>query len=402
MTSCFIVCRAESGNGFSASCRLAPFVLQPAVGCMNTDTGVGMTERLVSTALERDAAERLAMVLGEVAWPVAQAVSLFEVDEGRGLWRVEALYEGDVPEGAALREALALAEVPADVLRREPLPEKDWVREGLKHLTAVRAGRFVVHGAHERDRVRPGEIGLEVDAGMAFGTGHHGTTQGCLMALDVLARQGVRPRRVLDVGTGTGVLAMAAARLWRVPVLATDIDAVAVAQARRNVRHNGVAPLVRVVKADGVRHPLVWRVAAPGSLRHAWPGMRKGAVSPRRGPAALRAVHLARRLSALSRGRVRELPVFADEGAGSEPLSDKGMDGRQGWDVVLANILLNPLKRMAPGIVAATAKGGHVILSGLMHDQAASALAVYRAHGLVPVRRLEVGEWSTLIMRRPG
>ncbi len=361
-----------------------------------------MTERLVSAALEKEAAERLAMMLGEVVWPAADAVSLFEVDEKQGLWQVEALYADALPPAAMLKQALAVAALPADALRREPLPDKDWVQEGLKHLSAVRARRFVVHGAHERDRVRPGEIGLEVDAGLAFGTGHHGTTRGCLLALDGLARQGVRPRRVLDVGTGTGVLAMAAARLWRVPVLGTDIDPVAVAQARRNVWRNGVVPLVHVVEADGVRHPLVWRGAAPGRLRHAWPGVRRDGPMRRRGPAALRAVRLARRLSALSRGMARDLPVLADESDGRKATGRFDRSGAQGWDVVLANILLNPLKRMAPEIVAATARGGHVILSGLMDDQAAAALAVYRAWGLVPVRRIRLEGWSTLVMRRPN
>lgn len=361
-----------------------------------------MTTRLVSVALEKDMAERLAMVLSEVAWPPAEAVSLFEVDEGQGLWQVEGLYEDEIPSPSALDAVLTLVGLRGDVLRHEALPETDWVREGLKHLTAVRVGRFVVHGAHERESVRPGEVGLEVEAGLAFGTGHHGTTQGCLLALEVLARQGFRPRRVLDIGTGTGVLAMAAARLWRVPVLATDIDAVAVAQAQRNIRRNGVSPLVRAVRANGVHHSLVRQGAAPGGLRRAGPNATRHVQRMRRGPAALRALHLARQLSLLSRGRDRKRSVPVAGAATDRKGPARGPRACPGWDIVLANILLDPLKRMVPEIMAVTARGGHVILSGLMTGQAAAAEAVYRAWGLVPLQRFRVNGWCTLLMRRAG
>ncbi len=127
----------------------------------------------------------------------------------------------------------------------ETLAPTDWVRKSLDGLTPVEAGRFVVHGAHDRARVAPNRIGIEIEAALAFGTGHHGTTRGCLLALDGSAEGDGRPQRMLDVGTGTGVLAIAAAKALRRPVLASDIDARAVAIARANVRLNRAAALCR-------------------------------------------------------------------------------------------------------------------------------------------------------------
>jgi ribosomal protein L11 methylase PrmA len=342
------------------------------------------------------------MVLSEILWPPAKAVSLFEADTGRGLWQVEAFFDG-LPEEEPLRDALALAGLEAEALTPEPLPEKDWVREGLRHLSAVRAGRFVVHGRHERDAARPGEIGLEVDAALAFGTGHHGTTRGCLLALDWLARRAERPRYVLDVGTGTGILAMAAARLWRVPVVATDIDPVAVAQARSNARRNGLAPWVRAVVADGLRHALIWNGPRGGASRGGGCVRRRGKGGREWRPACaiLRAARLRRELSARTRGARRARPAARKVLPAGEASLRMTCGGGGGYDLVMANILLNPLRRLAPEIVSALAPGGYVVLSGLMADQEAAALAVYRAWGLMPVRRWCLQGWSTLLLRRP-
>ena len=137
----------------------------------------------------------------------------------------------------------------------ERVAPRDWVKESLTGLQPVTAGRFVVHGAHDRARVPGHCIGIEIEAATAFGTGHHGTTRGCLLALDALARRRRRPRHILDLGTGSGVLAIAAAKLFRVPVLATDIDPRAVANARANARLNGVGALVTVVHAGDLRAP---------------------------------------------------------------------------------------------------------------------------------------------------
>jgi len=136
----------------------------------------------------------------------------------------------------------------------EALADEDWVARSLSALPPVRSGRFLVHGSHDRAAMRTNDIAIEIDAGLAFGTGHHGTTVGCLMALERLARR-TRPQSVLDIGTGSGVLAIAAAKLWHVPVVATEIDPVATKVAAKNAGLNGVGCLVEAVTANGLRHP---------------------------------------------------------------------------------------------------------------------------------------------------
>jgi ribosomal protein L11 methyltransferase len=137
-----------------------------------------------------------------------------------------------------------------------PLPQRDWVRQSLEGLAPVAAGRFFLHGAHDRARRRAGGLSLEIDAGTAFGTGHHGTTEGCLVALDRLLKRRT-PRRILDVGCGTGVLAIAAARATLRPALASDIDPEAVRVTLENARLNGVKPRIRSVVAAGLGHPVI-------------------------------------------------------------------------------------------------------------------------------------------------
>ncbi len=144
------------------------------------------------------------------------------------------------------------------VVDREILPDIDWVTKSLEGLKPVRAGRFLVHGAHDRDQRRPGDLAIEIEAGLAFGTGHHGTTAGCLHMLSTVARR-EKPRNALDLGTGSAVLAIALAKLCHIPVLATDIDPVAVAVAARNARLNGVAGLVETATAPGFADPLFAR-----------------------------------------------------------------------------------------------------------------------------------------------
>jgi ribosomal protein L11 methyltransferase len=144
--------------------------------------------------------------------------------------------------------------------RVSPLTERDWVARSLASLRPVVAGRYFVHGRHDRDRRPANAIAIEIEAATAFGTGHHGTTAGCLAALSELAKTR-RIRSALDVGTGSGVLAIAAARTWRAPVIATDIDPAAIRVAIGNGRLNGVARYIKAVTADGLRHPAIGRAA---------------------------------------------------------------------------------------------------------------------------------------------
>ena len=149
-------------------------------------------------------------------------------------------------------------------LRFERIAAKDWVAESLIGLKPIAAGRFVVHGAHDRGRAPPNRIGIEIEAALAFGTGHHGTTRGCLLALDQLCKS-AKARRILDLGTGTGVLAIAAAAACAGSVLASDIDAHAVRIARDNARLNRSAAFVRVCRADGLAAADI-RAGAPFDL----------------------------------------------------------------------------------------------------------------------------------------
>jgi ribosomal protein L11 methyltransferase len=196
------------------------------------------------------------VALFELAPPKPQAVLIVEDPFGPNAV-VEALY--DVEADAALLSRLA-----GEPVAVEPLPDQDWIRQSQLGLAPVRAGRFFVYGAHDAGAVPPGVIPIRIDAGLAFGTGHHETTALCLEALSRLAKAR-RFSHTLDLGCGTGVLAIAAAKLWRVPITATDIDPVAVQVARDNARINGEGPQIHAVTADGLVHPAI-RGRAPFDL----------------------------------------------------------------------------------------------------------------------------------------
>ncbi len=196
-------------------------------------------------------------LLGEVFDPAETAVAAFETEDGR-TWLLEAYFASE-PDEDVIRELVRpIVGERADEAVFEAIAQKDWVAASLKGLKPVRAGRFVVHGAHDRETVAINDVGIEIEAALAFGTGHHGTTRGCLLALvDELKRR--RPRGVLDVGTGTGILAFAAAKALRARVVAGDIDPVAVAVARDNARLNGIAPHLALYVGPGVRSSLANR-----------------------------------------------------------------------------------------------------------------------------------------------
>jgi ribosomal protein L11 methyltransferase len=303
------------------------------------------------------------------------AVSL--VDSGAGRWCVT-IYFRATPDRKAVRALIAGAAGPAaaKALRWQQVAAKDWVRESLAALKPVTAGRFIVHGAHDRAKIAQNRIGIEIEAALAFGTGHHGTTRGCLEALDRLCKSSSKKRRrqidrhpevpgeagprrrrpgrrgrtlrgslrshlrvteralvrsILDLGTGSGVLAIAAARALRRRVLASDNDSIAVRAARANAQLNRAGALIEVVTANGVNG---------GTLRQHAP-----------------------------------------------------------YDLVFANILLRPLQRFAAPLSRLTARGGRVVLSGLLRSQANAAIAAY--HALVLERRIDVDGWTTLVMKKP-
>jgi ribosomal protein L11 methyltransferase len=198
---------------------------------------------------DEQSARRIADRFAEAFFAEELAVSL--VDAGRGQWRVSFYFRSDVDEASARKLATSAAGPGVGkTLHFERVAGKDWIAESLLGLKPVVAGRFVIHGAHDRSRAR-GRITIEIEAAQAFGTGHHGSTRGCLLALDQVSKS-AKPQRILDIGTGSGVLAIAAAKSLRRRVVASDIDAQAVRIARDNARLNGSAGLVRVCRAGGV------------------------------------------------------------------------------------------------------------------------------------------------------
>ena len=215
----------------------------------------------LTTLSGKDQAEALGAAMEHLA-PEPTGIGVFEVEDDSGLWEVGGYFTGE-PDAAGL--ALLAAMHGARDFTVSELPEVDWVAHVKRELAPVEAGRFFVYGAHDADRLPADKIGLLIEAAMAFGTGHHGTTLGCLRALDRLAQGGYHGHSVADIGCGTAVLAMAAARIWPEPVLAGDIDQVAVDVARANVAANGLESRVTCVEAAGFDAPAL-RDAAPFDL----------------------------------------------------------------------------------------------------------------------------------------
>ena len=279
--------------------------------------------RLAISCTSQTEAERTADLLESIE--AAFATGWQELDEQKSLFEAEAYFH-EMPEPQLLEP------LKGRQFRLHAVEEKNWVDQSLQQFTPVRAGRFFVHGSHHAPSQAPGAIAIRIDAGLAFGTGHHATTAGCLLALDNLLKRET-PRRMLDLGCGTGVLAIAAARAIRRTVIASDIDPVAVATAKDNAGLNGVTGLVRPVIAAGFDHP------------------------------------------ALSRG---------------EP-----------FDLIMANILANPLMAMANDLGGRLSAGGHAILSGILAVQAPRVEARYRAAGLRLAARQIDGDWAVLTLYRP-
>lgn len=215
----------------------------------------------ITSLVGRESAESLSEALEDFG-QTPEGVGIFEIEDGSGRWEV-AGYFTEPPDDIAL--ALLAAAFDAAPFAVSELPETDWVAHVKRELQPVEAGRFFVYGSHDADRVPAGRVPLLIEAAMAFGTGHHGTTKGCLLALERLAQQGFQARNAVDIGCGTAVLAMAAASIWPDTVLASDIDPVAVEVAEANVLANGLAGRVRCVEAAGFDAPTL-REAAPYDL----------------------------------------------------------------------------------------------------------------------------------------
>lgn len=191
-------------------------------------------------------------------------LAIVEIDEDSDVHEVSLYVEGDAETVEnRIRDVLAGLSL-SRAVQREDVPDIDWVTKSLEGLQPVRAGGFFVHGAHDRNRIKRTDIAIEIEAGLAFGTGHHGTTAGCLETItSVVAEE--KPANALDLGAGSAVLAIAVAKLARIPVLASDIDPVATEVAEANIRLNGVVDLVEAVTATGFDHS-VFTARAPFAL----------------------------------------------------------------------------------------------------------------------------------------
>ncbi|UWQ48881.1 50S ribosomal protein L11 methyltransferase [Leisingera caerulea] len=286
------------------------------------------------TALTTLTGKAQAEALGEAMErlnPEPTGVGVFEMEDGSGLWEVGG-YFTESPDEAGLALLAAMHEAKPFVVSE--VPETDWVAHVRRELAPVEAGRFFVYGSHDADKLPEGRIPLLIEAAMAFGTGHHGTTLGCLKALDHLLDQGFRGEKVADIGCGTAVLAMAAARVWDGTILASDIDEVAVDVAEANLKANGMEGAVTCLEAAGFDHP--------------------------------------------------------------------DLQAQAPYDLIFANILKGPLVALAPDLAANLRPGGYAILSGILNEQADDVVAVYAQNGINLDQRDEIGEWTTLLLRKAG
>lgn len=286
------------------------------------------TYTALTTLPDQAKAEALAELLERMT-PEPIGIGTFEIEDGSGTWEVGG-YFNSRPDEAGL--ALLATMHNARPFAVSKVEDKDWVSQVRRELTPVPAGRFVVYGGHDRHVVPSNKIGLEIEAAMAFGTGHHGTTQGCLMGLDDLVTKGYEATNVADIGSGTGVLAMGAASVWPCRAIASDIDPVAEMTARANVAANGLKHRVQTCTAVGFRSELI-RQRAP-------------------------------------------------------------------FDLIFANILANPLKRLAPDMAKYSSPGTIIILSGILNRQALGVEAVYRGQGFHRYAKRVIGEWTTLTLKR--
>jgi ribosomal protein L11 methyltransferase len=265
--------------------------------------------------------------LADLAGEAVVSISDFERADGDDRRALDALFSDEPVQDEIQRALAGIGGI--DNLAIAPLESRDWVAESQAALAPIRAGRFFVYGGHDKGELPAGAIGLHIEAAQAFGTGHHATTLGCLEALDEILKAR-RPQAVLDLGCGTSVLAIAAAKALKGRVTASDNDPVAVRVTAENARLNGAR--LTAVMAEGLDHPVL-RKSAP-------------------------------------------------------------------YDLILANILAEPLKQLAPDIARALRTGGLVILSGILMRQADGVVAAYRTAGFCVQRRRTLKGWATLVMQK--
>ncbi|HYI38810.1 MAG TPA: 50S ribosomal protein L11 methyltransferase [Allosphingosinicella sp.] len=285
-------------------------------------------------------AEALKDDISPLAWLDFPPVLMTSEEDGSrpDEWRLDAYFDSE-PNSEMLELLAALAPSAAGALPAvEKVEDRDWVTLSQQGLEPIRAGRFFVHTPAHRGAAPPELIALEIDAGRAFGTGQHETTSGCLVALSRLKAGGAAVADLVDLGTGTGLLAFAALKLWPAArAAASDNDPVAIEVSQEN--------------------------------------------------AAINAVKVGR-----ARGRL-ELVV-------AEGMEHVRLQARAPFDLVIANILAGPLIELAPSVARGIAPGGRLILAGLLEHQAPAVAAAYRRQGMMLTGRVERGEWPTLVMRK--
>ena len=384
---------------YTGANRLDRRCMSGGMECMNDVSDASIV--LARVATDGKTAGRLADGLAEALDPGTTAVAAFETHDGS--WTVEIYFE-HAPDEAAMRRLVGdlVGDAAREALAFERIAAQDWVAASLEGLQPVEAARFFLHGAHHRARVPANRIGIEIEAALAFGTGHHGTTRGCLLALDAIVKARRRARR--HSARGVGPLLPRPACGERVGVRGP---------LHASERHRLAHPR-KLRLAD--RPPQPARKGAPtsprrrGEARAATGSMRVLDVGTGTGVLAIAAartlrgavlagdidpisVRLARQNARLNRAGVT---VIHARGLGDRRFRDGAP-----YDLVFANILLGPLKGLGKPIGAVVAPRAFVVLSGLLPAQANAALAAYRAHGLVLVRRIPLDGWATLVLRRP-
>ncbi len=288
---------------------------------MTTWTAIATSSSLEKAQPLADAVEELSIA--------PMGIACLEIEDGSGLFEVAGYFD-QKPDEIALSLLSAVHGSSAFVVSK--LDDTDWVAQVRRELTPVRVGQFLIYGRHDRDQVWPSDIDLEIEAAMAFGTGHHGTTTGCLELTENLHKLGFQPKKIADIGTGTGILAMAASRRWKqARIISNDIESISVATAKRNHEINKTRD-VRVVEAAGFHHPL-HKANAP-------------------------------------------------------------------YDLVYANILARPLRKLSRDINRYSCQGAIVIISGILHWQGAGVLSTFEANGFKLVQRKQIGEWMSYALRK--